>query len=203
MPDPVLHVIAGSNGAGKTTLYDRLLGPITHLPFVNADEIAAERWPDNPVEHAYDAAAAAAAERDRRLDAGESFITETVFSHPSKLELLRSARAAGYRVTLHIVLVPEALAVARVEDRVAHGGHHVPEDKVRARFARLWALVAEALGDVDEARVYDNSRASKPFRLVATFLDGELAGDARWPVWTPGPLLAAGGGGVGTQVDRR
>lgn len=33
---------------------------------------------------------------------------------------------------LHIVVVPD-LAVARVAERVRHGGHDVPEDKVRSR----------------------------------------------------------------------
>ena len=30
-----------------------------------------------------------------------SFVTETVFSHPSKVDLVRAAAAAGYQVTLH------------------------------------------------------------------------------------------------------
>ena len=55
MTDPVLHVLAGPNGAGKTTFYQRVLAPVTHLRFVNADLIAAEVWPGDPVAHAYDA----------------------------------------------------------------------------------------------------------------------------------------------------
>lgn len=42
MTGPVLHVIVGPNGAGKSTLYTRVLGPETHLPFVNADLMYAE-----------------------------------------------------------------------------------------------------------------------------------------------------------------
>ncbi len=132
MADPVLHVIAGPNGAGKTTFYARILAPATHLEFVSADVIAADRWPGTEVEHAYDAAELATVARAERIGACRSFATETVFSHESKVALLRDAEAAGYRVTLHIVLIPEELAVARVVDRVTHGGHHVPEDKIRA-----------------------------------------------------------------------
>ena len=42
-----------------------------------------------------------------------SFVTETVFSHPSKVDLVRAAAAAGYQVTLHVVMVPVDLSVAR------------------------------------------------------------------------------------------
>lgn len=192
MSDPVLHVIVGPNGAGKTTFYDRVLGPATHLAFVNTDRIAAERWPGAAAEHAYAAARLAAEDRARRINAGQSFATETVFSHESKIALLVDAGRAGYHVTLHVVVIPEDLAVARVESRVAHGGHTVPEDKTRARFHRLWRQVREAVELVDEARVYDNTTASKPFRLLATYRQGRLTGAPRWPPWTPTDLLDAG-----------
>lgn len=192
MADPVLHLIAGPNGAGKSTLYERVIRPVTRLEFVNADVIAAHEWPDDAAAHAYDASRLAAERRDQLLAVGTSFVTETVFSHESKLELVKAATAAGYLVTLHVVLVPEELAVARVVNRVANDGHHVPEEKVRSRYARLWPLVAEAITLVDEARVYDNSSAAKPFRLVAAFERGMAASRPAWPRWTLKPLRAAG-----------
>ncbi len=33
----------------------RVIGPVTHLPFVNADELAARHWPEAPDLHAYEA----------------------------------------------------------------------------------------------------------------------------------------------------
>ncbi|MFT4035805.1 MAG: hypothetical protein QM679_09565 [Patulibacter sp.] len=59
------------------------------LPFVNADEIAAERWPGEESAHAYEASAAAAEVRAALLEQRRSSITETVFSHPSGLPLAR------------------------------------------------------------------------------------------------------------------
>jgi hypothetical protein len=53
----------------------------------------------------------------------------------------------------HVLLVPEDLAVARVVNRVTHGDHDVPEDKVRARFVRLWGYLRDAIEVIDEARV--------------------------------------------------
>ena len=111
-----------------------------------------------------------------------------MFSHESKVELVEHALAAGYLVTLHVVLVPEELAVARVTKRVEHGGHAVPEDKVRARFRRLWTLVAEAIAVANAALVYDNSRIKPAFRLVATFDHGALVGSTHLPQWTPPDL---------------
>lgn len=189
MTGPALHVIAGPNGAGKTTFYEHVLGPATHLDFINADFIAAHLWPKDAATHSYEAAQLAAAERQRRIDARTSFATETVFSHASKLQLLRDARAAGFRTTLHIVLIPEELAVARVVNRVSNGGHHVPEQKVRERFGRLWSLLAEAITLVDDARVYENTVAHAPFKLVAVFNRGLLVGEPVWPTWTPPELV--------------
>ncbi len=182
----MLYLVVGPNGAGKTTLFDRVIGPATGLEFVNADLIAAERWPGSSPRHAYEAAKLAAARRDELLSARGSFATETVFSHPSKLEMLERARAAGYRTYLQVVLVPKALAIARVRKRVEGGGHDVPRTKIEERFDRLWPLVAGALAIADEATVYDNSRGS--FLVVARYFSGRPAGTPNWPAWTPPEL---------------
>lgn len=192
MATPVLHLLAGPNGAGKTTFYERILAPATGLPFVNADRIAEERWPDDAVAHAYEAAELAAEERREAIRERRSFVSETVFSHPSKLDLLRTAGDAGYRRYLYVILIPEELAVQRVLVRVETGGHAVPEDKIRARFRRLWTLLVDAVALADEAQALDNSRAATPFRLVARFSAGRLVGSSDWPPWTPLELRVLG-----------
>ena len=192
MPTPVLHLIAGPNGAGKTTYYEQVLAPATGLPFINADLIAQARWPEDPTTHAYDAAEIAEQERGAAIEARRSFASETVFSHPSKLDLLRTAGEAGYRRTLHVILIPEELAVERVRVRVEVGGHAVPEEKIRARFHRLWGLLPRAIRISDEAEVLDNSNARKPFRVVARYSRGLLQGLADWPPWTPKELSGPG-----------
>ncbi len=188
MATPVLHLVVGPNGAGKTTFYEEILLPATRLPFINADLIARQRWPDDASAHAYEAAKEAAELRRGAIADRRSFATETVFSHPSKLDLLRAAGAAGYRRYLHVILIPEELAVRRVRVRVETGGHDVPEDKIRGRFLRLWSLVRQAVALADETEVRDNSRAKSAFRLVARYHGGELVGSADWPPWTPPEL---------------
>jgi predicted ABC-type ATPase len=181
----VLHVLAGPNGAGKSTFVARVLQPVTHLPFVNADQIAAERWPGEELEHAYQASRAAADRRRQMLAAGESFITETVFSHHSKVALVTQAVAFGYLVNLHVILIPADLAVQRVAERVRRGGHDVPEEKIQSRYARLLKLVVDARALADRTTFYDNSLAKAPFRVIATYERGRLVGKANWPAWTP------------------
>jgi predicted ABC-type ATPase len=183
-----LDLVVGPNGAGKSTFVELTLAPL--LPgsaVVNADEIARQRWPDDPVSHAYQAARVAAETRAKLIELGTSFIAETVFSHPSKLELIHTAHAADYTIVLHVLLIPEELAVERVRHRVSAGGHHVPEDKIRERYQRLWGLVAAAITRCDSTTVYDNSGLRGP-RIIAQMNDGFLVGSAAWPAWAPGAL---------------
>ena len=180
-----LDLVAGPNGAGKSTFVERQLAKL--LPgsvFVNADEIAKQRWPDDPSAHAYEAALLAAETRTKLIELGRPFIAETVFSHPSKLELVDTAHAAGYTVVLHVLLIPEELAVQRVAYRVQAGGHPVAESKIRDRYQRLWTLVADAIRRCDQATVYDNSAIKGP-RIVAQMTDGFIVGSPGWPDWTP------------------
>jgi predicted ABC-type ATPase len=185
-----LDLVAGPNGAGKSTFIELTLAPLlAGSVFVNADEIAKQRWPNDPTAHAYDAALIAAETRAKLIELGRPFIAETVFSHPSKLELIDTAHAAGYTVVLHVLLIPEELAVARVAYRVAAGGHPVAQNKIRERYHRLWALVAEAILRCAQATVYDNSGRKGP-RIVADMSEGFIVGSPAWPDWTPRALSA-------------
>src|SRR4051812_3585129 len=119
---PRLFFLAGPNGAGKTTFFEIFLKG-GGLPFVNADRIGAALGISDS-----EAAAAADAARAQLLAEGMSFITETVFSDHvgAKLQFLRDAITAGYRVTLYFVGISSAqLSGARVMQRVRTGGHNV------------------------------------------------------------------------------
>jgi predicted ABC-type ATPase len=127
--------------------------------------------------------------RERYLADRRSFVTETVFSHPSKVELVRRAAQAGYRVHLRVLMVPVELAVARVGQRVREGGHAVPVTKIRERHARLWSHVADAIGLASESRVYDASgQRGRPFLEVSRYSLGGPLREPDWPSWTPREL---------------
>lgn len=185
-----LHAVVGPNGSGKTTFVTEFLAlELSGYAYVNADEIAKARWPADSDAHAYEAARVAAETRAHLIADGRSFVAETVFSHPSKLDEIRCARAAGYQVVLHVMLVPEELAVRRVAYRAQAGGHDVPERKIRERYQRLWRLVAQAISLADRAVAYDNSRLAGPVK-IAEFFAGLPSGPATWPGWTHEPMVS-------------
>ncbi len=187
-----LDLVVGPNGAGKSTFVDHILLPtLPHQAFVNADEIAKRYWPGDEVEKSLVAARLAEVLRDAFIAMGEPFIAETVFSHASKLDLVRDALAARYRVHLHVLMLPEDEAVGRVGKRVGQGGHQVPEARIRGRYRRLWANVVEAVQLCDTASIYDNT-GRKP-ELIARFSGGIAHGAVSWPAWTPPVLTTLGG----------
>jgi predicted ABC-type ATPase len=175
----VLHLIAGPNGAGKTTLYRTLIGPrCPGLPFINADDYEAEhlQTEGNPRRRSELARAWADAARAALLVQGEAFVTETVFSHPSKLELLAQARAHGFATALYVVCVDEPrLLLTRVRGRVQEGGHDVPPDKVITRYPRTLALLQDALALAELAFLFDGSEVEQggPV-LVASVAGGRM-----------------------------
>jgi len=179
-----LWLLAGGNGAGKSAFHRLFLAP-AGVAMVNADRIALALNPDAPEAASYDAAAQAEILRNDLLDRGASFCLETVFSHVSKIDFLARAKAHGYRViVVFIHLDTVELNLARISQRVAAGGHGVPEEKVRSRLPRTLANIAKALPLIDEIYLLDNSSADDPFRVVARVVDGAIRKLARGaPEW--------------------
>ena len=153
-------IIAGPNGAGKTTFAREFLPRDAECPvFVNADLIAAGLSPFAPDAAAVRAARLMLMEMARHFAARESFAFETTLAGRGHLQHIRAWQAAGYRIKLIFLRLdsPET-AIARVAQRVRQGGHSVPDDTVRRRFAagrrnfeRLYAPL------VDAWALYDNS----------------------------------------------
>lgn len=173
---PWLIVLAGPNGAGKSTFFDVFLRP-RGFRFVNADLIARGLPASDRADVAYRAAELAAIERRALVARGDTFVMETVFSDPAgaKLDFLRDARARGYRIAfVYIGLSGVPLSQARVLQRVAQGGHDVPDEKLRRRLPRSLANAQQALGFVDAGWVLDNSDADRPYALAATTRDGRV-----------------------------
>lgn len=97
---------------------------------------------------------------------GESFAFETTLSGRIYLRLIPVWQAQGYVVKLFFLQLPSPeMAVARVRQRVAAGGHNVPEDVIRRRFdAGLQHFEKRYKPLVDEWVLYDNS-GEEPVRL--------------------------------------
>jgi len=175
-PRPILILLVGPNGSGKSTLYETRVAPRLAVPFINADIIQRDELNDRDLKIAYEAARMAEKRRRELMDRRKSFATETVFSHPSKLDLIKGAKASGYRtLILHISVESPDLSVARVAERVKEGGHDVPEDKIRSRYDRNGQLIRQAVLLADGAHIYDNSSLNTPPVRVLSFVGGELS----------------------------
>lgn len=172
---PIMYMIAGPNGAGKSTLHRLVIEPSISAPFINPDVIQRDELNDPSLQASYKAAEIAEERRRAHLANKTSFVTESTFSHPSKLELLQDAKDHGFRVVVYHVNVrsPE-LSVKRVGSRFREGGHDVPEDKIRERYARNPALIRQAILLADRGFVYDNSALGKPPELAVAFRSGEV-----------------------------
>ena len=169
---PTLWIVAGPNGSGKSTFVERFLGDFI---FVNADIIAKTMTGENPDAIAKQAMFAAEAKRNELMAARTSFVTETVFSHESKLELIRDARAKGYFVHLIFICTADpTLNAGRVLQRVALGGHRVPLHKIAARYARAIANAKLAAALVNKMTIYDNTTNNTQFQFVASVIEREM-----------------------------
>lgn len=172
---PTMIVLAGPNGAGKSTLYETRVAQSFAGPFINADIIQLEELRDPAPSSAYRAAEIASSRRADYIAQGRDFVTETVFSHPSKLELIEAAQSRGFTViVMHIGVSTPDLSVARVTCRVEEGGHLVPEDKIRARYERGAPYIRSAILQSDHGMVFDNSGLNVPPRHCLTFANGRL-----------------------------
>jgi len=180
-----MFMLVGPNGAGKSTLYETALRPYVLAPFINADLIQRDELRDPSMQASYRAAEIAEQRRRECLAKGISFVSESTFSHPSKLTLIDDAKAAGFRVVIyHVHVTSPELSVARVAGRTQEGGHDVPEQKIRDRYQRNPELIRQAVLKADRAFVYDNSALNEAPVPALTFKDGRVARSAaRLPTW--------------------
>ena len=156
----LLYIIAGCNGAGKTTASMTILPKALLVrEFVNADEIAKGLSPFNPEGVAIEAGRLMLERIDCLIQRGESFSIETTLATRSYINLVRRAHAEGYQVHLiYFWLKSPELAMQRVAERVAHGGHNIPQDVIVRRYsAGISNLFNLFVNEVDSWMIYDNS----------------------------------------------
>ena len=165
---PTIYLIAGCNGAGKTTFAREFLTTeLKCLRFLNPDEIARGISPLDPQAGLFTAGRILLQQFRTHVARQESFTFESTLSGRSYVALLKEAKAAGYIVEAHYLVVPDAdFAVQRVKARVTMGGHYVNEEDVRRRFIRSRVnFVKLYLPLADRWVVWDN-RTTSPQMLA-------------------------------------
>lgn len=135
---PRALIIAGPNGAGKTTFAREFLPAEGHCPtFINADLIAAGLSPFQPETVAIEASRLMLEHVRQKVAKREDFAIETTLAGRGYLAMIREWQASRYQVEIVFLRLPSAdLAVRRVQQRVAQGGHDIAEVYVRRRFQR-------------------------------------------------------------------
>ncbi len=181
-PDfPVFLIVAGPNGSGKSSVYANtdLEWEGRSVWIVNPDLLAARisQVERRPLQDANLVAV-------QRIEAWvEASITvhktigvETVLSTDKYRRLVAAAKSLGFSFWLiYVVLDSPERSIERIKLRVAKGGHHVPDDKVRKRYTGSLDQFAWFLDQADRAWIWDNSGA-RP-KQIGEKLDGVITLD--------------------------
>lgn len=180
---PQLWLIAGPNGSGKSTLTGRYLAD--RLDVIDPDKIARKADPSGnwTPAGALRAGRQALAQQHACLDAKKSFAVETTLSGHHELDLMRQAKAAGFKVNLVFIgMESPDHSTLRVKERVAAGGHHIPAADIERRYPRSLANLPQAVAIADRAWLLDNT-GRRP-RLVASLERHQVKGVSQdMPKW--------------------
>lgn len=167
-PSPDAIFIGGPNGSGKSSI----LRHVTRQPgatYICADEIAKELrkagYTGTEERLAKKAAEMAVSKVIECVQHKKPFLYETVMSHPSKVQLMKTATNAGMASHLAFVALSDpSVNVERVAERVHQGGHDVPTDKVVSRYERTLSHLPDAMRAVKSGEVWDNT--TEPVRFA-------------------------------------
>lgn len=149
-------LLAGPNGSGKSSAFPKLN---LEGEWINADEIA-KGLPESGDGKSKERRASEAALRKiaEMIETRRSFVFETTLSSQQSLKLMREAKAAGFKIGLYYSALDSVETnIERVRQRVAKGGHNIPEDDIRRRHKGSFLKLTEALKIADEVVLVDNS----------------------------------------------
>lgn len=171
MTEPCLYALAGTNGAGKSSVGGATIRA-AGADYYNPDEATNRIMAANPGMERAQANGIAWLQGRRLLERAIAerldFAFETTLGGSTITRLLEQAAAEGMNVRIwYVGLNSPDLHIARVQSRVACGGHDIPEGKIRERYdmsrlnlIRLFPLLAEVC-------VFDNSHEGDPKKGVA------------------------------------
>lgn len=158
-PRPVLYVLAGVNGAGKSSVGGHVLAR-AGLTWFNPDTFARE-WMAATGCDPTEANAVAWQEGMRRLDEplahGTHYAFETTLGGRTVPARILAATATHDVMLWFCGLPSPEHHIARVQARVAQGGHDIPDAKIRERYPAALENLIALLPRLARVQVYDNS----------------------------------------------
>ena len=154
---PRLYVLGGVNGAGKSSVGGAMIRA-AGTDYFNPDEAARALIAANPGLEQVKANAVAWRQGKRLLERAISerldFAFETTLGGGTMAGLLADAAAAGFEVRIwYVGLASPEAHLARVRQRVAGGGHDIPEADIRRRWRHSRQNLVRLLPTLTELRV--------------------------------------------------
>lgn len=165
---PCIYVLAGTNGAGKSSVGGAMFRR-AGADYFDPDQAAERIRSANPGITRTEANAAAWQQGkrllERAIDERRQFAFETTLGGKTITALLQGALSRGLEARIWFVgLASVELHIARVRSRAEHGGHDIPEARIRERYGAALLNLIRLLPKVTELRLFDNSTDSDPRR---------------------------------------
>ncbi len=203
-PRPTLTILAGVNGAGKSSVGGRALRECG-AEYFNPDEHARRLRDKQPTLTQEKANALAWAYGKAKLEeavaTGADYTFESTLGGKTITNLLIQAAQRSHQIDIWFVgLASVELHLKRVAQRVAAGGHPIPEADIRRRWIRSRENIIRLIPFVTTLRIFDNSSeipvggSPEPI-LLLSIEEGELAYPGpdqlhATPAWAK-PIVAA------------
>ena len=198
-------MLAGTNGAGKSSVAGGALIQ-AGMEFFNPDPIAVRLRSLNPSLSQLEANSLAWKEGKRLLERAIArridYAFETTLGGRTIVSLLEEAAAKEIELLVwYVGLSSPELHIARVKARVVRGGHDIPEEKIRERYAQSVLNLIRLMPSLAELLVYDNSEEADPYTgkeprplLVLHLRHGKIlrvCDPARVPEWAKPIVVTA------------
>ena len=176
---PFILVLAGVNGAGKSSVGGSILQD-HGLTWFNPDTYARELGRELGLD-ATEANARAWQYGKSTLESamanGTNHAFETTLGGDTITALLYKAAQTHDVAMLYCGLSSPELHLARVSLRVAHGGHHIAEEKIRERWSTSRLNLIKLLPSLARLQVFDNSAQAQagediPDPVLVLHVDG-------------------------------
>ena len=159
--DKTFYLIGGPNGSGKSTLAHEMIDDNPKIAFLNSDDIARTRGV-TPAQ----AGMILLEQMQDLFSAHASFAFETTLAGKIHNKFIARAHSDGYKIVfLYVVLSSVEQNLARVRQRVAMGGHDVPESTIRRRYAKSILNFEPVAKQCDQWELYYNGDAK--YELLA------------------------------------
>lgn len=164
----IYTIIGGVNGVGKSSLSGVLSAESSELGvIIDTDKITAENGGDRIK------GGKIAIERiNNCLEKGINFTQETTLSGVRTLKTIQKARELNYFIRLYYVgISSSAESISRIANRVSKGGHNIPPEDVKRRYAKRFDDLIKILPYCNEAVFFDNENG---FIEKAEYRNGTL-----------------------------